>query len=739
MKKKFLRKLVLGFSSALLFVYSIIYACSDYGDYGIFFDTNFTPEAFVEKSYSPLFLTSDVFYNSEYYGHYDTSHNARFNDEIITDWKTYLGEQANPESVKKILVSDSSYINLEKTKNFVKLNTKDKKVKKFLKFIQDANLTSNSTTDSWNYEATPTYVSAKDIKYLEKKYNSEKEEFIKNRYWFQVLKANFYSDNQQNTNAFFNKTEKSVPKNTLYYRAVSYLAGIEYKNKNYAKSNYLYAQVFDKCPTMRIVSAYCFHPQETADWNQSLAMTKNNDEKAALWALYGYYNDEKMAIEKIFEINPKSEHLDFLLSRLINNHEQTPSRYLEDDEKQKVLQSRDSLVAEDLKLIARIANTDQTINPYLWKSAAGYLETLNGNYSKADLNFNLAEAKMPKNELATKQLRLLRFINNLSKIKTINLEAEKTIVDDLSWLYFELPKDEKGVLRIANATSWSKFYLGNLYKTQKNAVLSELFVLDQDFYHNQNDLEAMKTFLKKTNKTPIEEIAAKIYSLNLKDINQFEAIKATYEDKIPEAIAFMKQTDSLQHSQFLGNPFNGNIKDCHDCDHDAYQKKKYSQIEFLTTIQTMKQNIDKKVDIYTNSLLIANAYYNITHFGNARIFYENNMIGYGATPYGFDNKNKVLITNCNLAKSYYNKALLAATNDEQRAKCHYMLAKCERNEYYNTKYYAIKNYWEIESDNIDFLAWSGFKTLKNNYSQTKFYQETLNECGYFNTYINGPQ
>jgi len=54
----------------------------------------------------------------------------------------------------------------------------------------------------------------------------------------------------------FSKTEATVPKNVLYYRALSYLAGFYYKEKEYAKSNYFYAVVFDKCPEMRVVSAY---------------------------------------------------------------------------------------------------------------------------------------------------------------------------------------------------------------------------------------------------------------------------------------------------------------------------------------------------------------------------------------------------------------------------------------------------------------------------------------------------
>ena len=152
----------------------------------------------------------------------------------------------------------------------------------------------------WDYDsnANQKTVDGKLVSLFEKRYNSEKDSFLKNRYWFQTIKALFYQGDYEKTVTFFNKTQNDVPKNTLYYRALSYLAGINYKNKNYALSNYQYSIVFNKCPTMRIVTAYCFHPQEETDWNQSLAMAKTNEEKAALWALQGYYNDEVRSIEK---------------------------------------------------------------------------------------------------------------------------------------------------------------------------------------------------------------------------------------------------------------------------------------------------------------------------------------------------------------------------------------------------------------------------------------------------------
>ena len=109
------------------------------------------------------------------------------------------------------------------------------------------------------------------------------------------------------------------------------------------------------------------------------------------------------------------------------------------------------------------------------------------------------------------------------------------------------------------------------------------------------------------------------------------------------------------------------FKDCHDCEHLEPQKKKYTQIEFLTTIKLMQDKIEKQEDIYENALLVGNAFYNITHFGNARLFYEGNIIGYGSSPFDYNGKSKTMITNCSCAKIYYQKAFEAAKNDEQKA------------------------------------------------------------------------
>ncbi|KDN55139.1 hypothetical protein [Flavobacterium seoulense] len=760
MKKLFLSKLFLVFSSVLLLAYSVIYACGG-GDWfeDWYYNSNFTPEIFVDKSYSPLFLSGEVFYKIGF----DTEHNSRFNDEITADWEKYLSGSMNAETVKFFLVDQSVkdieelnafYVSKkenESSKKWTKIfNLKDKRNKAFLNFLFLAKQVEKASVgeEYWGYDPVQVKVfsDSKTLTALEKEYKTTSDSFLKNRYWFQTLKAYFYNANKEKTIDFFTKTEASVPKNTLYYRALSYVAGLYHKEKEYAKSNYLYSQVFDHCPAMRVVAAYSFHPQDESDWNQSLALAKTNKEKAALWAIHGYYKDEETAIAKIFELDPSSEHLNYLLTRLINNQEnKTELNYKDKSVAENKKLQKAKLDQSTFNLVTKIAASNATNEPYLWNIALGYLQTLNGNYAKADEIYDVVEAKLPKTELASNQLRLLRFVNNLNKITLINPASEKTILKDLNWLYNELPKKNLEDFRYYNASNWSKTYLSSLYKAQKKVVMTELFShtnydytgKENSFYDNSQNLQAMKDFLLKSDKTEMEKIAQSVYGLKLRDISVFQAVKATFANKIPEAIVFMKETDSLQNQVLLGNPFNGNIKDCHDCEHAAYQKRKFTQLQFLTLIQEMQDKVTKNEDLYNNNLLLGNAFYNISHFGNARTFYEVNILGYGSSPTYFRESIKRMIVDCSVSKMYYQKALAAAVTKEQKAKCIYLLAKCERNDFYNERYYfKNKDYWEFYGDKLNFLAWNGFQLLKNEYSDTKYYQDVIRECGYFNSYIN---
>ena len=116
----------------------------------------------------------------------------------------------------------------------------------------------------------------------------------------------------------------------------------------------------------------------------------------------------------------------------------------------------------------------------------------------------------------------------------------------------------------------------------------------------------------------------------------------------------------------------------------------------------------------------------MSHYGNARLFYDNSIID----QYGnyVQEKHASKLYSNTVAKYYYKKALQVAANEEEKAKATFLLTKIERNEFYHSKQFI--------PDTVDFIGFNGFKTLSNNYSNTKYYSEVIKECGYFQKFMN---
>ena len=734
MMTNFLKRLFLVFSLFATLSVGVLFACA-YWDWGWFGNSNFAPETFVDKSYHPLFYDQDLMF---YCIGYDDQYISRFNDEIARDWMSYLNGKLDSTYVDYFLLNDSSAVAVTDIYNSYKdnqpndwsdhIDLKNEKVRNFIEFLyfaKDIEYASTTHYDPWDYEEgveKPT-VSPEIIAEVENRYNKANDPFLKSRYWFQTVKGLFYSADRNSVIAFMDKSEANVVKNTLYYRALAYKAGAYYLNQEYAQSNYLYSIVFDKSPALRTVTAYNFHPQSDEDWGAALDLAKTNDEKAALWALLGYYADPVRAIEEIYNLNPKNPHISYLLTRVINIQEMQLQEVYSSWPANLKDQLSSKIDDKMVKLVTDLALNEKCDQPQLWFMAAGYLQTLKQDFAQAKSLFDRAEKRGLSTPLAKDQLRVLRYINSVSSMDVMSTTNEQALLSELEWLKSDEPKAEN--LRLA-AINWSRRYISNLYENANNLVFAELFWHSNEFYKEQSRLLAMKAFLASESKTPYERLAQSIYEVKLEEINNYQAILFTYQNEIDQALVAMKESGAIGEAEFYGNPFNGKIQDCHDCDHQAEQKTKFSQVKFLETVKNMQLAIQKGEDLYNNNLLLGNAFYNITHFGNGRSFYQSNLINVEDAFY------KPFIYGTEMARGYYQKAFEAATNDEQRAKCSYLLAKCERNDYYNSGYQY--SYWG-ENTQPDFLAWDGFAKLKTNYSHTKYYQDVIEECGYFKTYV----
>lgn len=774
MKKKILKLLAAGSLTIILGYGAYVYACAG-GEWGAGYTSIFSPEITVNnKEYQPFFYDD---YTTFYNGYSVQSPGDLFKDENVSDWTSYL-KKYTPETVEYYLYNkdlDAPLRTISQAKNpeaeFKKqnfkfsLDTSDEKTQKFVLFIMLARgieAYSNQTYNYWDYNNRTQLNADTDftgkVENLYKKQTSNKDDFFKNRMWFQVVRSKFYSSDRGSVITFFNGTQKDQPKNNLYYQALSYVGGA-YKNlKNYEKANATFAQVFNQCKPMMPSALFDYKPLDAAAFKASLSQAPNQSVKEAMYALQGYYTNEFSAMQDLYKVNPNSPHIDFVLSRWVNINEQSINIYneydkLDIDAKKVKKELKDKVKPAELKWINEVANDSKVHNPYIWKATAAYFNTLAGDYSKAD-NLLKEAHRLSQNANQKNQVRSLRLLNNLLSVDQIDLKAEGKLIEDVNWLFYEetFPvKDYVTEGRTDYLQSFTKKYISSLYKKQGDNLMSELTYSIKGFYKDQKQSVAMEKLLLSSQRTAWQDLFVGIYPYKLADIYESRGIYLFYQDKIDEAIAefekitpfesktynwekdtYETQMVDYKTQELPGNPFNGKIKDCNDCDHAAKQSVKYSQLNFLQKIKEMKAKIAAGEDVYSNALLVGNAFYNASYFGNARAFYYNNIINeYGNS---ISNEHSKMLYGMENVQKYYNIAKKAAADNEQKAKMAYMLAKTQRNEFYYNKYFSTTTYWGYP-DGAVIQKWQGFVDLKTNYSDTKYYQDVIAECGYFRKYL----
>ena len=743
---QYFKKCVILFSVFITSCIVIIIACSDI-DFTYY--SHFSPEVSdIDSSFEPMFISEDLFYNYSHFEYYS----QRFNTNIIDEWSVYLEDRIPIKEIEYFLLDNNStkeinelYANVQNSNKSGILNSRfsviDSKVKGFIQFLYYAKqieAISLQQLGVWDIEQgmKKNFASPEIIAELENRYHIESDPFLKNRYWFQVAKAKYYSIDKSSIISFFDKTKETVKKNNLYYRALSYVAGAHYKQRNYTLSNYLYSIVYYNCKEMRSIAAYNFHPQEQSDFDSSLQLASNNNEKIALWTLYGYYADELKAIREISKLDTKNEHIDFLLAHFINNEEKRLNSEAELKnavEYKNVL--KENVNPEAVLLIDSIARQENTSRPFLWYMGAGYFQILAGNYKLADLYLEKSSKLISNKPLAVNQIRLLQLVNNILRIDSITKQHEEKLVSELDWLYNKCPNDSIKSFRYNHTVSWSKNYLSSLYKSQGNHVFSEILSPSTNYYINQNNIDKMIEYFTKKDMSSWDSILIGQYEFTLSDLYDYVSIKNTYiyPENLDKAIYYMELS---QHSNDTldCDPFLGRIKDICECTEGNIPNIRFTKLDLLRRMKDLQLLIAKGERTYEHYLALGNAFYNITYFGNSREFYFNAIINnYGIY---IDPLYKSWLLNSSIANTYFNNALQVANNNEQKALCVYMMSKCERNTFYTERYYEDGFLRDSYNQDTNYLAWNGFVKLKNEYSHTSFYKQVIKECGYFKSYIS---
>jgi hypothetical protein len=733
MKRKLSKKFtVISISLLVLALAGIGFACGWDGYIDEGYNSFFAPEVSNNEDATPFFRSQYSFY-----GNIRIDNNvSNFDTTNIDEWSSLL-KGVKKNDLKYILYQsrlgeiDSMIFFLKSStyaiKPYLKKNSlllfADKAIsREFLYYVGFARRCEPYTTyapDWWdNSDNNPKNDKASIQKLIDggkKQLTNVKTDFIKDRYTYQIIRLYYNIEDYETCAKYYEENaNKLLVKNTIPYRAMGYAAGAYYKMGNYSTANYYYALCYDLCPELKYSSFLSFHPQEEEDWTESLNKATTSRQKQVLWHMLGIYADPLRAMKEIYALDPKSDLLDLLLTRAVNIEEEqlSPETKLKEFKINKELFS----------FVKTVADNKNTLKPYLWYLVSAYFNTVAGDFKKAESYLAKTQAYAKTDELLADQIHLIKMMAKIDQYKP-SAQQEAEIQKELSWIG---KYSGKTSLRASFMYDWSLKQLSMKYFAMGDSIKGTLLLRQAtpQFYNNQQNWKLMVDFMNKNNKSAFDEYLLEIYPVNLDEVVCYQAVNLFYNGKQNEAKTLLNIYPYSGDANLPADPFLIHINDCHDCDHEAGTSNPYSIKSLMEKMIEMEEQLKNSPKDAANIYFqLANAYYNITYYGNSRTFYYSLIGGLERGEWTFSNP----IYNCTKAIQYYQKAMELSSSNEFKAKCCFMASKCEQNNLYMN--------WP-ENYNGDFKSGSYFRLLKDKFSKTKYYQEIIKECGYFRTYVS---
>lgn len=741
MKQKLLKTFFLFLISAGSLITITVLACAG-GDWDGTEGSLFSPYIINQPQYEPFFRTvAYPFYGEE---GYDDAGAASFRKSNNAEWQNFFEKKLSAEAIDYWLYEaslnqiDSMIFSLkdkpanltEKSLQYsLKKGVSTAKATAFLYYVGFAKRNESFAVKEIDYSwdpqpKKPSAVSiSKQITGGLNFFGKTTVPFLKERYAFQLIRAYYFNGEYDKAIAFYDENEKLfTPDTYMKWRSLGYKAAALYKKKNYALSNKIYAKLYTEFKPLQRSAYLSFHPMQGDEWNKCLTLAENVTEKEQLWQLQGLYTNPVIAMQQILALNPKSTLVDLLLVRAVNIEEEKVNGILvSKPEEQKEMENA---VSGDLQAFLNLVSASgQPANPSVWHLSAAYINYIKADYATADQQLKRAEKYLRESELMKAQYHLISFFGKIRRLKEINVQEERKLLTDAAVVFDNETKPVSN-FRGGDARRWVRHILADLYAKKGDFEKAEIIKPGtvKNRYATTENIKAMIAYYDNPDKSDFEKLFLRHAELSKTDYQELLAIRYAQRDELDNALAIFKAIPNFSVT-LLGNPFTIHIKDCHDCDHEAPQKTKYTKTSFIAKMIEMKTiAASKPEEAAQNYFLVANGFYNMTYFGNARVFYVNAV---DEAVYDYE-AVQLPEENNDLALKYYLMARDKSTDKEFKAKCTFMAAKCEQNHFFMNR----PKYYEG-----DFKSGQYFAELRKFYAGTNYYSEIIKECGYFKTYV----
>ncbi|WP_312329878.1 hypothetical protein [Sphingobacterium sp.] len=624
-----------------------------------------------------------------------------------------------------------------------------------------------------------------------------KNSFLYIRYAYQAARLYLFGHEYTNSMTTYEKYLQPVKGNDAILNwALSNYAGAVRKNGDGAKAAYLFSKLFTMSPERRILAYSNFH-YITASDAEIFQYAKNDADKFNINAIIGFGNSGRALkyLSECYQLDPANTINAVLLGREVNKieAEMNESFYLNRDSYTYYSRNEDKGDAkkylDSVRTFAlQLYRDKKYVQPQLGLITAAYLSWINKENTLA--KEYLSEIKESElNPKLVDQLQITRLLTQLTDWQNSKQLDEIKLTQTLTWLEEKAKLDGKNdtneprwnynAFEHSNYSLICRNILQNLvvkhYLNTQDTAMASLAAVKADIFYNygfaQDSLEenmqwstmhfwenslTPKTLLKIRNLLTDNGQQQTLSKFLLKDIKHFnrdyltELLGTTYLreldfQKAAKTLAGLpkdhkemeiKNWYSEEQEDLKPNPFIVTINDYPK----KYGKQSTTKLKYAermarleNAIKTEKNN-QKKAEYYFQ---MATGIYQTSTYGNAwsMVSYEWSSIDNHAASTLHWQRNYLQTKS---AKEWYNKARSLSTDRDFKAKCTFMLAKCEQKDFVYTnesrwQYYdsPLKNpFYRFAMQN------KYFKELGAQYKDTPFFTIASRECTYLRDFLN---
>lgn len=721
-------------------------ACAWSDEDGWHFDFFEQEIAMVNNDLRPFYFTwdrlytwdwdSDVYKTSDNLGEWKAFFKGKASEQDIR-YIVYKSDISELGSIEKKLANSDTYLGPLQRNTLVKYWLKKGKteVLQYLRFAK--NCEPHVNQDWQNYWEISEAIADRNTAAMEKLILEGKQLYknaispeIKLRYAFQVVRLAHYSGNDVLTVKSYDSMVATLNLDGICkWWALGHKAGALRNLGRYPESAYCYSQVFEHCPSKRVQAYDSFVIKTDADFNATLALCQNEEEKASLYFLRAI-DPNSIAVEEIeniWRVAPKSQKAELLLVRELEKLEREilEKGWTRTPEDLKSPQYGANNVEDLLNFVQKVLRSRNMSNPELWQLAEAYTFFLNGNPDKAaELSSRIIKDGSEKESIIT-QATIMNWVFRVEALK--KLDDQK--LDQLFAEWSTLPRLneetssntldflEKHALQLYLAAdeypqAWLCINTLSGLQTGWGGKINPQLLLD--FYRSPQKSEFEKFILRNSIscKEPEAELLDLIGVHNLNEFDLEASLSAFSEIKDKGVSACSDETISL-------DIFGTWVSSCVYCGGPGLPEN-MDRYAIVKRMLELKKKIDANPqNTADEALQLGNALYNSSYYGfghDVRSYYRSGI------QWGEDDP---LVSKW--AVEYFELAQKHAKDEETRAEATFMLAK------------ALLMGEEINVFNDGWSSYPAYEqaltTLAQESRDTEFYQDVISECSYFRLFV----